>query len=268
MKIYPEDYNVAIAVPFVDLNGDPVQPTEVKAKLFDETGALLADFGSLPFDPVAGQKEVVIPAAFNSLGVSSFEEVRTLRAELVTLNGSIRQAHSYLIVGERRLEVMENSFMLIENAEIVARQIANLSGWASATEDQRYAALIEAYNRITRIPMRFNVKRTTGNLDYIQDPLYRTEKIIDRETWSVADAAEFNSWPESFRKTLRAAQLVEANEILEGDEFGKRRRAGVLSETIGESSVSLSSDRLDLGLSPATLKILTGHVYYDFRVAR
>lgn len=268
MKSYPEDYNVAIVVPFVDLNGDKVEPTAVNARLFNEGGTLLVDFGSLPFDPAGDSKEIVIPAAFNSLGADSFEEGRVLRVELVTAAGSIRQGHSYIIVGERRLEVMTNSFMMIESAEILARQVANLSGWTSATEEQRYAALIEAYNRLTRIPMRFDLKRTTDRLDYINDPLYRTEVIIGRDVWHEAGEDEFLSWPESFRKTLRMAQLVEANEILEGDEFGKRRRAGVLSETIGESSVTLSSNRLDVGVAPATLKILSGHVYYDFRVVR
>lgn len=268
MKSYPEDYQVVISVGFTDLNGDPVTPTEVKAALYDGEDELVVDFGSLPFDAAEGQKEIVIASAFNRLGEGELEAARVLRTELVTDNGSVRRSFSYLITGEARLELMVNTFMTMEAAELMARNMPNLAGWTSAGENQRYAALIEAFNRLTRIPMKYGDEELLATVSPRDRLLVRQETVITREAWTTLTAAEFSKFPPTFRKALRYAQLIEANEIIEGDEFGKRRREGVISETVGESSVMLRGGYIDYGVSSLTLKALTGFLFFNYRVVR
>ena len=155
MKFYPEEYNVAVTFPFTDLNGEAVVPTAVNAKLYDGDDELLLDMPNLPFEPDLGAKEIIVPAALNILGVGQLSAGRILRVALVTDKGTIRRSFSYVIEGEFRLAIMNNSFQTLESAEMLARDLVNLAGWAGASDEQRYVALIEAYNRLTRIPMKF-----------------------------------------------------------------------------------------------------------------
>ena len=266
MKLYPENYQVAVDFGFTDLNGADIVPTEVRAVLYDGNDELVVDFGSLPFTPADGHKEIVIPAAFNVLGAGELSAARILRVALVTAAGTIRRSHSYLIEGDFRLALMVNSFQSMEAAEILARDMVNLSGWAAATDDRRYAALIDAFNRLTRIPMKFKVNEPTDI--YRRSEAFAEETVILRSAWPDITEDEFLTWPAYFRKALRQAQLAEANEQLEGDPIGKKHRAGVISETIGESSIMLRGGKIDHGVSQASLGFLSGHIYYNHRIAR
>lgn len=266
MAIYPENYQVAITVLFTDLNGTPIVPTEVRAALWDGDDQLVVDFGTLPFLPEDGQKEIVIPAPFNVLEDGQLSAARILRVELVTDAGSVRRQSSYLIEGEFRLALMVNSFISMEAAELLVRDMPGLSGWNAATTDQRYAALIDAYHRLTRIPMKFKTLGVVGT--HQERDRHGPETIIPRSAWSHITEAEFLTYPIDFRKALRMAQLCEANEQLEGDSIAKKHRQGVVSETIGESSITLRGGRIDTGVASQTLNYLTGYVYYDFRIQR
>lgn len=266
MKFYPEEYNVAVTFPFTDLNNEDVVPTAVNAKLYDGDDQVLLDMPNLPFDPDTGFKEVVIPAALNVLGVGELSAGRILRVGLVTDKGTIRRSFSYIIEGEIRLALMNNSFQTLESAEMLARDMVNLTGWSGASDEQRYVALIEAYNRLTRIPMKFKTADTENLRD--RSEIFAEETVVLRSAWPTVTEDEFLEWPAYFRKALRLAQLAEANELLEGDPIAKKHRAGILSETVGESSMMLRAGKVEHGVSSATLQHLTGHIFYNYRIVR
>lgn len=267
LRVYPEDYIVSVDVVFTDHDGQPVTPTAVKAALWDGEDQLVEDFGDIAFDPSEGRVSVVIPAAFNRLAAGELQAARILRVEIHTASGLIRRSHSYIVEGEFRLQLMVNSFQSIEAAEILARDMPNLSGWSGADEDRRYAALIDAFNRLTRIPMRFR-NPDPGRELTVEQAMYSEETIISRDAWPSVTEQEFHTWPAHFRKALRQAQLAEANELLEGDAISRRHRAGIISETIGESSMTLKGNMVDMGISKQALSYLSGHIYYNFRIAR
>lgn len=267
MKLYPENYVVSVIVNFTDLNGQAIVPTAVRAKLYDGDDMEVVDFGSLPLVDGATSKTIAIPAEFNVLGEGQLSAARILRVELETASGVVRRSTSYIIEGEFRLALMNNSFQSIEAAELLARDMPNLTGWNAASDERRFAALIESFNRLTRIPMKFTTQEPGVDL---YTPLEReaNRTIIGRDDWAGISETEFLTWPAHFRKTLRRAQLYEANELLEGDTMGKKARAGILSETIGESSVRLSGSKLDIGIGSQTLTALSGHIHFEFRIAR
>lgn len=266
MKTYPENYIVAVQFPFTDLNGEPVVPTSVDAVLYNGEDEELLDMPNLPFDVADSSKEVMIPAAFNQLGVGQLSEGRILRVALTTDKGVINRSFSYVIEGFYRLVVMNNTFQTLESAEILARDTVNLTGWAGADEEQRCAALAEAFNRLTRIPMKFKV----NDLDNIRDrsTQFAEETIILRSAWPTVTKDEYMQWPAYFRKALRLAQLTEANELIEGDPVEKKHRAGIISETVGESSIMLRGGKTEHGVSSATLQHLSGHIYFNHRIVR
>jgi hypothetical protein len=282
MNLYPENYDVTVSVAFTDLNGAPVTPSAVRAVLYDGADELVVDFGSLPFDVSEGRKDIVIPAAFNVLGDGETTAARILRVALVTAAGEIRRSSSYLIEGEFRLVLMQNSFITIEAAEILARDMPNMFGWSGSDQETRCAALVNAYHRLTRIPMKFRTAETP--LQYINEGFYSRpyhwtkdllwndgsipELVIPAPAWSSIDAEEFMAFPADFRRKVRMAQVAEANDILENDVTNRRHRQGIISETVGESSIMLRGGRLNLGISSAALEYLSGHVHYQFKVSR
>jgi len=268
MKFYPEDYNVELVVGFTDLNDQPVEVSAVSAVLYDGEDQEIVDFGSLPLDQGATEKSIMIPAAFNVLEDGEIRAPRILRIELTTAAGAIRRSFSYVIEAEQRLVIMTNTFVSFEAAEMLALDAPNTSGWSVASEDQKKAALIEAYRRVTSIPMRFSLEDYDYRTGYDRLVSEERETVILRHQWDDVTADDYAGWPKHFRKALRRAQFIEANELLQGDNVGKKHRAGIVTETIGESSVTLRAGRVDYGVASQTLAALTGYLYFNMRIAR
>lgn len=257
MNTYSEGYVVSVPVSFLDLNGAEITVTGVTARLLDENDTLVHDYGSIAFVAQDGVVDIVITPLMNTLGVGKANGARTLRVSLATADGTVKKSSSYLLKGETEIVVMENSFMSLSKAELLASSSVNLNGWNLASPAQKELALISAFGRITKISMRFNPSEIATE-----------ETIILSGAWQYVDKADFDSWPSNFTKKVLSAQLAEANEIIQGDEIGKRHRSGIISETVGESSVMLRGGQIDIGISRSALDCLVGHIYYNFRCAR
>jgi hypothetical protein len=55
--------------------------------------------------------------------------------------------------------------------------------------------------------------------------------------WPLMTASVWQEYPAYFRDALARAQVIQANALLTFDPIADRRRAGVFSEKIGESSM-------------------------------
>jgi hypothetical protein len=271
MNFYPEGYTVELVVAFTDLNGAAVTPTVVNATLTDGEDAVLANFDNIVIEDGAASATVTVPSGYNLLDDGELRAARILHVELVTAAGSIKRSLSYVVESEQRLEIMTNTFQTYEAAEIQALDIPNISGWSSASEDQRKAALVEAYRRLTNIPMKFptyGAQRNWDGFNKLIDRDLECETIITREGWNEVTPDLYSSFPSGFKKALRRAQFLEANELLQGDSVGAKHRAGIVTETIGESSVTLRAGRIDFGVASQTLQALTGYIYFNMRIKR
>ncbi|MBD9511628.1 hypothetical protein IB265_33270 [Ensifer sp. ENS10] len=277
MKFYPEDYIVEVVVPLTDLNGAKVVPTAITAVLYDGDDAVIVDLGSLPFDPVADTHTVAIPKEFNRLMGDEIRAARILRVGIVTDAGTIPRSFSYAIESEQRLVLMENTFLTLEAAEFQALDTPNVTGWNVASEAQKLAALTESYRRLTMIPMRYQVHRpltggsTSGwrsDWNSIAPRELLEEVVIERDVWDEITVEQFADFPTAFKKALRRAQFTEANELLQGDAVSKKHRQGIVTETIGESSVTLRTGAIDFGIASETMKALVGYVYFNNRIRR
>ena len=263
MLFYPEDYTVDVVVPFTDKNGAAITLTAFRAALYDGDGELLIDYGSMPFTQADGQKTVTILATLNQLATeNTLREARVLRVEMDTPAGTVRKSLSYVIEAEQTVKVLVNSFQGYANAEILAIDYVNLTAWAASDEVRRRAALVEAYRRLIQIPMKYLP------VDINQNTLSDIETSISRQKWLQMTLVEYNALPEHFRRALRTAQVLEANEILSGDAISRKHRAGVITETIGESSVTLNMATADYGLSRPALAVLVGYLDTSIQIAR
>lgn len=262
MDFYPENYTVTLTVPFVDPVGTRVTPFSAVARLLDGEGAQIVDLGALVFPAEATQTEVVIPGIHNTLAAGEHRAVRILSVTLALAGGNVERRFSYAVETETRLAVMQNSFMTYESAQVLASDFVNPIGWLISDENTRKTALVQAYQRLTQIPMKFHP------LDVLGEPIRSVESVILRDEWVELSYDDFAAWPAHFKLALRRAQFIEANQLLAGDPLGEKRRAGILSETIGESSMRLSANMVDYGVSTETLAALAGYIYFSMRIGR
>ncbi|MDE4297091.1 hypothetical protein PXK56_18040 [Phaeobacter gallaeciensis] len=262
MNFYPENYDVTITVPFTDPTGAEVTPSAATAKLLDGDGAQIVDLGALTFAVDATSVGVTIDGAHNTLPVGEQRAVRILSVTLTLPGGDIERRFAYAVETTVRLEVMTNSFMTYESAQVIATDFVNPVGWAVAEEAARKTALVNAYQRLTQIPMKYNP------LDVAGEPMRAQENVVLRDEWIGLTYDDFAAWPAHFRLALRRAQFIEANGLLQGDPLGAKRRAGITSETIGESSVRIDASMVDYGVSTETLSALAGYIYFNMRIGR
>lgn len=262
MKFYPELYQTTFSIPLQDGEGNVGIPSAISAIVRDEDGVQIADLGSVTV-PVSGETVLVsIPGAQNSLAAYENRVGRTLVVTLTYPSGNIAKVVNFGIEREVRLQVMDNSFMSYVTAEVLSVDFVNSTSWDLASENDRKTALIEAFGRLTQIPMKWSPRDDEGKI------IEGCENVIERDTWSEMDFDAFASWPTHFKKALRKAQFTEANELLQGDVFARKRRQGVKSETIGESTIDLSENVVDYGISSDTLSALTGYIYFNMTIAR
>lgn len=264
MKAYPEDFSVIVEIPLTDLNGDPLTDIlDITGTLHDAEDRIVEDAIPVPFMSGDSQVELTIHGSLNRLDPREVKSARVLRVAIETTQGTIRKSFSYLIVGDVRLEMMVNSFMSEEMVDLMVGDMTSLSGWTSAPTEQRISALVEAYNKVTRIPLRFFERDEDGR------QLRTADHIILPHMWSAITPAKFLTYPDDFKSALRRAQITEANELLQGDGLMRRHRGGVVSETIGESSVTLKPGSvIDYGMSSQTMNCLRGFVYSVVKIAR
>lgn len=233
-------------------------------KIYDEEGTIVRDLAAVAADPDQTTIAVTVAGVDNAVSVGETHGARRAVAEFIFDNGDqIFVSQTYLIERLEKLVVAGNSFLTYEQALIMAEQAPSIPAWASATEAKRVACLREAYERICAMPMRVVPRDLeTGELLEIE------ASVIDRDMWLEIGPDDFLSFPTHFRRALRRAQFIEASNIAQGETVLAKQRAGVLSETIGESSITLAGGRLNIGLSSAAVDALAGYLYFNNKITR
>ena len=264
MNHYPEGQIVEIIVPFKDLNGADIVPSAISAVLFNGEDDVLQTFGVIPFQPGDTSVTVSLLATMNQLEDDNLEEVRRLVVTLAHAAGTVRVSKAYVIEAEQSLQIMRNSFMTFETAEMLAARQLNLSAYAKASDVNKRAALFEAWRRIVRLPMTYRTIDEVGKVI--------ATASISALQWEFFDADAFRTQlPSHFQRTLRYAQLTEADEVLRGDVVARKHALGIASETIGETSTTFRNGFVGAGagnISPATYALLSSYIDASVRIAR
>lgn len=115
------------------------------------------------------------------------------------------------------LTVGVNSYQTEAEATALLEEVFGMNAYKAASPEDQSAALINAYHVINT--MTFADK----NGEY-----YNLGDL---------DAAGLAALEPGFLKALRIAQLIEANELMDPNSIHYKRLDGLMSETIGESSM-------------------------------
>lgn len=186
--------------------------------------------------------------------------------------GSICLKVQYRIISlDDRLVLLQNSFQTFNAALLTANSMPNLASFPVAAENDRIMALQEAWNRLTRLGYLVRWPRNPDAQNYLNWNDKRNEVIAPR-IWAVMTISRwFTFYPQVFRDAMCRAQVSEADAILTNSVIEQRRAAGIVSETIGESSTTFRKTKSiadSLGVSKRTLDYLTGYVDIRHSIGR
>jgi hypothetical protein len=236
MQSYLPGTDVQVTATLVDSAGEALSPLAVEYAVADEDGATVVARVALP-GYVAGESEVVatVLAANNALDVDETYGMRvvTFFAQLET--GWVATEVSYKIALLDPLVIPTTSFQSYNEANLTATTMPDLDGWNAASKDARIAALSEARDRLCRLVYADDVY---SDIEWQSRVELSSEIDLDDLT-----APEFANLDAKFKTLLKKAQIVEADDVLTGDPVSEKREDGLMSETIGESSMMFRPGR-------------------------
>lgn len=267
MNSYAAGTTVTLSIPFEDLNGETLEPTALSWRLLDQYEEEILPSASIALVPAETETTITVPGSSNALLDGEIDAVREVELTITTAAGLNVIRYTYFIKSPVRLKLLVNSFQTYSHACLTADGIHGLDGWAGASEQERCVCLQEAYLRITRVGFRVRFPDAYDTQAHLSA---HKEEGISPRMWSVMSIADYaNVYPEVFRAALRRAQVAEADSILGGNIIAQRRELGLLSETIGQSSMMFRSGKpLNFGISAAALRYLEGYVDIKMMLTR
>ena len=284
---YPENVAVTLSVPFLSEDGTALTPTTLAYRVLDETGTELQASQSLAVpggSPTA--VSVTVPGPVNVLptyvpptglydpATPVLRSMRVIELAMTTAAG-VFTTNAYYIVAKNvtgQLQVLVNSFQTYETALLEVTQMPALDGWNAATRQDRAGALIESYFRLTklgyRIPMNAWGDSPPAGFSLVI-PSVQGDWVISPRLWPILNESSYDRYPDHFRLSMRRAQIAESNVILTGDPVDERRREGVMSESVGESSMMFRPGKpLDLPISKEACKYLQNYIEWRITTTR
>lgn len=245
MDVYLAGTAVSVEVPFADEHGNPQSPTSASYRVLAEDGIVLVAKTDVTIaDGETSAKVTTTPLENTLNGVA--KGLRTIELTLETASGTIVIFSRYIVETHSVVEVGVSSFQTHGEALLEANYMIDVDVWLSSASGRQTASLMEAFTNL----MRLNYSKTSSSL---QGMTAEELALIDPELLSA----------------LKKAQVAEADFLLGGESVGDKRRIGLLSESIGESSQMFRSGKpLKLPVSEKALGYLSGQISWSIGVRR
>ena len=253
---------------------DVMSATSATYSVKDARGKIITSGVNVPVTDGQMFVAVTIPGSVNALE----ERERDLRRVTLSVDAGgvfINKEQQYIVLRSFELSVPGQSFISIADAQLQAIDMLNGGSLLSGSEGDLRSQLIEATRRVKS--MSFSVRRIYGidwdDYDRPQNMLatstlpFRwagqyTSDIVD---WSKLSDEDFMEFPESFRSDLALAVVNEASEIAGGNDIQRAREDGIVSESIGETTIAYRQGKSAVStVSRTTWRILLK--YMDNRV--
>lgn len=256
-----------VTVVLVDGNGSTIDSAVTGFyRVTDQNGRIVQDETSIAAEAGVGLVEVDVSAEANALETGEVRGYRMVEVTVTTESGrTFVCAAEYLLEARDTLRVQINSFVSYPNAMIMAAGMTGLDHFLSATRQEQVAALIQSHSTLARLRYRISDRafRETAQNRLVWS---RGEDYVDLRSMG---AGEFAELPEAFRHDLATAQLIEANEALDAFSIHRRRQQGMLSETIGESSMMFRSEKiLNIPMTRRSLDVLRPYLVWELSIGR
>ena len=279
MQAFSESQDIKLEVPVVDAEGLPyTEACLVKYILTDSDQEKLTD-GELA--SVINKAEITIPKQFNTVPEGQVKDIRFLTVRFSKIDGAYlsTQKIEYLINNDDPLVVGQNSFVTLEKFKLLASTTAGLTYVSKANDEEIVNALVESYERLSRLRYRLSPSMRQEHVGYVSEVAWRPRAITDDDPLGLLTRSfrlqditpeSYSQLPEKFRNALAKAQVVECDAVLAPtDTIEERRRKGVILETINEVKMMFSATMpIRQSVSSKTLSILSPYLDRSIRLAR
>lgn len=238
MQTFLPGTDVLVTTNLVDSAGTALSPLAVEYAVFTEDGEELVARVAVPAY-VAGESEVSVTvlAASNALDTGETVGLRQVIFYAQLETGWVAQEEIYKIATLDPLVVPDTSFTTYNEAVLIASGMTDMDGWNAASKEDRLGALTQARDNLCRITY---------------------SEATDLSEYTADDFADLDA---TFKWVLQKAQVVEADAILVGDEVSAKREGGLMSETIGESSMMFRPGRpAQYPVSKRAMKLLSRYI--------
>jgi hypothetical protein len=246
MLEFASNTDVVIEITY-EYNGTTLTLTDFEYEVLDANSEVLIARQSDPnFNAGNSSSILTIPASQNT--TTAKRDARLLNCYLINASGEYVVSRAYMLKGNvLQLTPLTDSFMSFPQSVLVRVQMAEDQEYFDMLSDELKAiALEEAFNRLCKI--KFKVGDTT---------------ILDIKA---LDLSAFNALNADFLLDLKKAQIAEANSMVENSPIRDKIRSGIISETIGESSMFFKQSGFPVnksGLSDDTEVYLKKWVFND-----
>lgn len=271
--LYKSGTTVPVTVPLPVNGGVTLTPSAVNVVVHDESGVVIATISpDLPISP-ATELTFEIPADKNLLDPMTRKGARQVEVTFTAGTAVYIEVAHYLIENSVQLSVLVNTWQTYPEALMTRSDLAVLHGWDAASDSLRISALNVAHTAMCNLRYRYRLNSTASQRRLTDFPGV-SENSFGQVYATVTDPRNILAWewaeyPDDFKTALKRAQLVEADTMLAGDPIGDKRRAGIVSETIGESSMFLRQvPEAQFAISRAALNHLRGFVTFTTAIAR
>lgn len=275
MEIFLAGTGVTSNITLADSLGNRLVVDSLEYQVTDETGADVIPRAVLPSFTANDQvASVEVPAEKNELAPGIIRALRRVTLFCNVGGNTVVVESPFAIQSGSVLQTGVNSFQTFDEALLNAMDIPNITGWDSATTQQKIAAMVEARTRLCQL----NYSLLDANawaqdsLNFVPEgtrvvPYPSTFNFTGDITWLSVES--FKGLPEYFLSALRKAQIAEASAILGGDEAFTKRRDGVVRDVVGESEQTYRSGKvLDLAVSRVSMRYLSRFVNFNLKLAR
>lgn len=269
---YSNNSDVTVTLAAIDDYGNLISNIDtIIAQVLDEAGNELLASADVTYAANASEYTVYVPANVNTLPVNVKQAIRVIRVTIIDGNYTkVVTDHSYIIDTPNVLEVMANTYQTLQSAELLSNSMSRLDNWKAAYNADKKAALETAYNRIGRLTFEVEDPTFTYPINVLNARDTASAPTITLYEINNLSAIDFEALPKNFVNAVRRAQLVEANSILEiGESIIEKRRGGLMSETVGESSQMWRPGKpVLLSVCRETLEELSGYIRYGAGIKR
>jgi hypothetical protein len=217
MLEFASNTEVEIEIPY-EYNGSSLTLTGFEYELLDANSEVIqARIADENFNASTSSSVLTIPVASNT--TTAKRDVRLLNCYLINAAGTFIVPQVYLLKGNQlNLTPLTDSFMTYSQAVLTRVGMAESQDYYDAlTDELKAVALEESFTRLAKLKFKVG-----------------TTEILDIKSLTLS---AFNALNADFHSDIRKAQIAEANAIVEASPVRDKIRAGIISETIGESSM-------------------------------